>query len=181
MQRFKIKIVATNSNWLKEFLYFVQNPKGDFYYGLLGPHPEDKTSIHASGISHIKRYNNQLIKLGKGTPLAEFKGIRQLFSMSIGQLVFSNQHFGIQYKEKNNTLSHVINIKQFNGDIGISTLLIEPNSETKLEPLKKIYKNPNITIYKQTNPHLAILTYNSSDIVKHKLNNIQPQNTGELT
>jgi hypothetical protein len=150
----KVKVLATNGKWLKEFLYFVQNPKGDFYYGTIGPEAS-KTSVHASGITHT-RMGQDRISLGRGTKLGEFKGLRQLFSMSIGTLVFPSPFFGKEYSGKACNALVTIDIRKFKTDIGIMAFLLEPEHAGELNGLLFMIKEPQFHVITETNPWLVL-------------------------
>ena len=153
----KIKVFATNGEWFKEFLYFVQNPKGDFYYGNIGPEIS-KTSIRASGVAHM-RTGQHRIPLGRGTKLAESKGMRQLFAMSIGSLVFPNPAFGKPYSGRVSNALITIDIRRFKTDIGIMAFLLEPEQGNELNKLLGIIHEPQFNIITQTNPWLVLTVH----------------------
>lgn len=153
----KVKVLATNGEWFKEFLYFVQNPKGDFYYGMIGPEVH-KTSIHASGIAHI-RTGQHRIPLGRGTKLSEFKGMRQLFATSIGRLVFPSPHFGKEYSGKVNSAIVTIDIRKFKTDVGIMAFLLESEQASELNKLLRIIEAPQFSVITETNPWLVLAVH----------------------
>ncbi|HEX8773718.1 MAG TPA: hypothetical protein VF735_08905 [Pyrinomonadaceae bacterium] len=155
----KIRVLATNGEWVKEFLYFVQNPKGDIYYGLSGPEGT-KTSIHASGVTHM-RTGQHRIPLGRGTKLSEFKGIRQLFATSIGRLVFPNPYFGKEYSGKASNALVTIDIRKFKTEIGLMAFLLEPEHAGELNMLLRIIEQPQFTVITEMNPWLVLAVYPS--------------------
>lgn len=155
MNRKKIKILATNGNWTREILYFVQGPKGDIYYGDPGQ-TDSRTSIHSSGLAH-KRMGTHLIQFGCGTRLSKLKGLRQLFAMSIGKLVF--EHLGKPFSGKKADGLVLIDIRKFKSDIGIMVFLLEPINADKLNVLLKIMSEPQITIFAETEPWLVFAVH----------------------
>jgi hypothetical protein len=164
MKIFQYKLLATDGEWTKEFLFFLQAKKGDLYYGLLSPTSEGKTSRHVSGISHIKS-GDSLIKLGKGLPLNEYKGLHQLFVMSIGKQVFSSKDFGRPYSNKKIDGIITIDTRRFKQRVGIIGFLLEPADCKNIDHLPKTLKNVQFTILTQTTPWLVIAIYDAGTAI----------------
>ena len=150
----KYKVLVTNGEWLKEFLYFVQNPKGDFYVGQVGSNPT-KTSVHVSGVSHM-RTGEHRIPLGRGTKLADLKGFRQLFSMSVGRLVFGSPYFGKLHSGKPSNGLITVDIRRFTTDIGVMAFLLEPAQAGNLNMLLGIMHKPQFYVVTETTPWLVV-------------------------
>lgn len=171
MGKTKFKILATNGEWTKEFMYFLQVPKGDIYYGEINLHEPDKTSRHVSGISHHKR-GERMIKLGKGLKLNEYVGLHQLFVMSIGKAVFQNVHFGTE-NTKSNKYDVCIDIRNFGLRVGIIGFLLEPNKLEALDNLKEKLTNVKFTVFMNSNPWIVIAVYdNGNEIPKDAITKI---------
>lgn len=164
MKHFYCKLLATDGEWTKEFLFFLQAKKGDLYYGLLSPTSEGKTSRHVSGISHIKN-GDSLIKLGKGLPLNEYKGLHQLFVMSIGKQVFLNKDFGRPYSNKEIDGIITIDTRRFKQRVGIIGFLLEPAECKNLDHLPKTLKKVQFTIFTQIEPWLVIAIYDAGTAI----------------
>ncbi len=126
-----------------------------------------KTSRHLSGISHHKRGEN-MIRLGKGLKLTEYVGLHQLFVISIGKLVFENQHFGAEYtKEKKNDI--LIDLRKFDLRVGIMSFLLEPNKLNALNDLKGKLKNVEFKVFMNTNPWLVIAIYDNGNEIPQNI------------
>lgn len=172
MGKTKFKILATDGTWTKEFMYFLQVPKGDIYYGEINLHEPDKTSRHVSGISHHKR-GERMIKLGKGLKLTEYVGLHQLFVISIGKLVFENQNFG-SVSTKLNKNDILIDIRNFGLRVGIMAFLLEPNKLETLNDIKEKLKDVELKVYMNTNPWLVIAIFeNGNEIHKDAVTQIE--------
>ena len=141
-------------------MFFVQGPKDDIYYGDSSP-DGSKTSIHSSGVAHMKT-GKHFIPLGKGKPLSEFKGLRQLFVMSIGNLVFSSPYFGKKYKGKKVDGFVLFDIRKFKSDIGLRAFLLEPAHADELNKLLKILDEPQFSVFTETKPWLVIAIHNNA-------------------
>jgi hypothetical protein len=158
----KFKVLVTNGEWLKEFLYFVQNAKGDFYLGQIGIEP-NKTSVHASGVTHM-RTGSHRIPLGHGTKLSDLKGLRQLFSVSIGRLVFGSPYFGKEYSGKPTNGLITVDIRRFKTDIGIMAFLLEPDQAGNLNALLRIIHEPQFYVVTETQPWLVIAIHSFKQV-----------------
>ena len=161
MGKIKFKLLATNGKWTKEFMYFLQVPKGDIYYGEINLQEQDKTSRHVSGISHHKR-GERMIKLGKGLKLTECVGLHQLFVISIGKAVFLNEHFGAE-NTKNNKYDILIDVRNFNLRVGIMAFFLEPNKLDALNTLKEKLNNVELKVFMNTNPWVVIAIYENGN------------------
>lgn len=168
MKRKEFRIIATNGSWTKEFLFFVQGAKGDIYYGE-PDHLGLRTSVHASGVAH-QRTSGFLIPLGRGQRLSQFKGMRQLFSLNIGKLVFVNPHFGKQFNGKKVDGVVLIDVRKFRSDIGIMAFLLEPVHADELNKLMKILHEPQFTIFTETTPWLVIAVHSPEMVVDRSIN-----------
>ena len=175
MKRKEFRIIATDGGWTKEFLFFVQGPKGDIYYGE-PTHLGLRTSIHASGVAH-QRTSGLLIPLGRGEKLSQFKGMRQLFSMSIGRLVFVSPHFGKPFNRKKVDGVVLIDVRKFKSDIGIMAFLLEPVHADELNKLMKILHEPQFTIFTETVPWLVVAVHTPKIVVDQNTNTSTRQTT----
>jgi hypothetical protein len=167
MGKLHFRLLATDGNWTKEFLFVTQVTKGDIYYGPLSPHKESKTSRHMSGLSHIKN-GDELIKLGKGLRLTDYKGLHQLFVMSIGKQVFLNSGFGRQYANKNLDGTIILDIRRFKQRVGIMAFLLEPEECKNIDKLPRKLKNVQFTIFTETTPWFVIAVYDAGTTIIKK-------------
>jgi hypothetical protein len=156
MTRKEFRVLATNGDWVREILYFIQGPKGDIYYGEPGS-KNYRASLHSSGVAHTKS-GEHVIRQGQGTKLSELKGLRQLFGMSMGKLTFA--HLGKPFSGKKVDGLVLIDIRKFKSDaIGVMAFLLEPVNADKLNMLLKILHEPQFTVFTETEPWLVIAVH----------------------
>jgi hypothetical protein len=127
------------------------------YFGSVGHRPH-KTSIHASGISH-SRIGEIFIKHGKGKKLGEWKGLKQITSFSIGNMVFTSPYFGKPYSGKRADGIVLIDLRNFSTPIGLMCFFLEPAHTDELNHLLKILREPQFFIFTEIEPWFVVAIF----------------------
>jgi len=146
--------VATNGIETRRLTWIEQGTDGSFYWGLCIPKGDFHSSYHASGKMLFSKHHKPHV----WERIAEFKGMRQLSSISMVK-DFSKIHYSPFGCKKLDGVVYVDYRTLKSNQISIEIVLIEKGHTESLQTLLKIFPNPMIFIFTCTNPWVVVLVH----------------------